>query len=211
MLDLPTLVELFSDSKIVNLSAGDILSREDIAGLSFCRHPLGFIHAVLARNKGYALRLHVWPDAHRYEQEPFWPIHNHKFDLTSRVLIGSLTNSEYAVIRTSEKTIYQLYDVTYGAGTSKLLQSAIQVVVKRCYSKHAVAPSVYSVKAGAFHDTFVPRGVFTATLALTKDALPDADVKTVGDSQGHAEYEYIRSEIDATEKAAVVARLTELL
>src|ERR1035438_8940815 len=207
MPDRRPLRELFSQRSIEGLPIAEFLSAQKIAPLAFNQHPLGFVHVALGRENDYAFRLHVWPDLARYEQQPYWPLHNHKFDLISRVLAGSLTNREYKVEQTCERTPYQLYDVAYRIGSSIMSRSEVRVNVEACGLEHLTAPSVYSIRAGTFHDTRVPLNVFTATLVVTRNSLQDGDVKTVGDAGGQLQYEYIRSEITPKEKEAIIDRL----
>jgi predicted metal-dependent enzyme (double-stranded beta helix superfamily) len=204
----PPLGELFSSSGIRHFSIAEVLAVQQLGSLSFNQHPLGFVHVLLCREDRYALRLHVWPDHDRYEQQPYWPIHNHKFDLISRLITGSLTNRSYRVEQTRHETGFQLYDVRYEIGKSIMSPSGMHVEVVASGSEHVRAPHVYSISAGTFHDTYVAVGDFTATLILTKDCLPENVVKTVGDAQGLARYDYVRSEIPFTEKNAIIARLS---
>jgi hypothetical protein len=116
----------------------------------------------------------------------------------------------YAVQQTSAETPYQLYDVTYGLNSSIMSKSDIHVTVNECGSTHITAPSFYSIRAGTFHDTVVPTGVFTATLVLVRDSLSDGDVKTVGDARGQARYEYDRATVNPGEQGSIIDRLSDL-
>jgi hypothetical protein len=156
MPDRTPLAALFSNPDIKRLPIVDILSVEQLASLPFNRHPLGFVHVLIDEENGYALRLHIWSDLFRYEQQPYWPIHNHKFDLISRVLTGTLTNRSYRVQQTDEKTSYRLYDITYELDGSTISPSDIRVAVDLCESEQVTAPHWYRIDAGTFHDTSVP-------------------------------------------------------
>jgi hypothetical protein len=189
----------------------DILSIQQLASLPFNRHPLGFAYVLVAKEDSHALRLHIWSDHDRYEQQPYWPIHNHKFDLISRVLSGRLTNRQYRVQPTLKKTTQRLFDITYESEGSIMSPSDIFVSVDFIGSEHITAPNSYRIGAGVFHDTFVPTGVFTATLVITRDSLRDADVKTVGDSGNGVRYKYVRDAIAGEEKNAIISKLGALL
>ena len=55
-------------------------------------HGLGFIQVQLPGDQ----RVHVWhPSLPRYGHLEFMGIHNHSFDFESRVLVGSIHNTEY--------------------------------------------------------------------------------------------------------------------
>src|SRR6266542_2616750 len=114
MPELPSLAGLFSDfGSVWSSSVIEFLRPEQLFSHPFLRHPLGFVHVALGRQGSYALRLHVWPDLKRYEQQPYWPIHNHKFDLLSTVLSSALTNHLYRVEQSKSETGHYLYDVAY--------------------------------------------------------------------------------------------------
>src|ERR1044072_1896916 len=58
-------------------------------------HPLGFLHVNVANFEGKGLRLHIWAAELNRPLPPFWPIHNHTFDIVSYVSAGVITNAMY--------------------------------------------------------------------------------------------------------------------
>jgi hypothetical protein len=211
MPDRQPLSELFSNiTAFEKLSSNDVLCEPLLTSLNFRKHPLGFAHAGIAKEGPYALRLHVWPDFTRYQQQPYWPIHNHKFDLISRVLTGALTNRLYRVRQSSKPGYSRLYDISYEGHGSVIMATDECVSVELEASHEIIAPNLYRVNAGCFHETFVPTGIFTATLAITRDSAHELAIKTVGDSKS-ARHEYFRSLIAQAEHDAIVARINQIL
>lgn len=58
------------------------------------RHANGFVKVPLAEREGIRVRLHFWPADARGEEN----IHDHRWDMASRVLLGPLSNEVYALL-----------------------------------------------------------------------------------------------------------------
>jgi hypothetical protein len=79
-------------------------------------HPSGFIQLDLSRDA--SMRLHVWPDEMRSEgeipcQTTKTPIHDHKFDMESMVICGSLKQTIYNADLDGFPT-HEIYIADYG-------------------------------------------------------------------------------------------------
>jgi hypothetical protein len=209
MREAAALAELFREFDADR--AVSFLRRSDLSTAQVLKHPLGFAYTVLRREDQYALRLHIWPDRVRYEQHPFWPIHNHKFDLLSVVLAGSLTNRSYQIRDAGENPTFRLYRVMYEIEGSVMSATERTVDLELAAIERISAHGKYSVAAGTFHQTIVSTGTFTATLALTRDSPADLDIRTIGDIRGQQRYKYARSEILGAERDALISELESTL
>jgi hypothetical protein len=198
-------------SLIRNSSFLGLLHPENLRSHSFQRHPLGFIHVKLIRQGKFELRLHVWPARVRYEQQPYWPIHNHRFDLLSNILVGAVTNHLYKVVQSDFNAAQQLYRVIYGVNSSELLPTGIPISVELLASNNVEAPHSYAVEAGIFHETCVPKGMFTATLALTRDSDLGVEAKAVGLMERPETHTYDRVPIENAEKEEVIDQISTVV
>lgn len=166
-------------------------------------HPLGFVHAELARNRYFAYRFHIWPPGERRPKTPNWQIHNHVFSLISRVLVGSIENRLYDVVDAPKGVAAkQLYEVAYGNGASELRPTGRFVdVVTSSVQTHS-APMVYEVPCGVFHESFVGHLDVVATMVRT-DFMESASPLVVGDVDQRVgrpyEYQYQRTLVDQTD------------
>ena len=137
-------------------------------------HPLGFVHIRLHAHDTKSLRLHFWPERQRQPQGPFWPIHDHIFDIRSVVLLGSVENALYEVT-SAEQSPHRIYDVKYGGRDSTLNQliATSEFVVSRetLIERHATGTS-YSIARTVFHKSVVPPDQRAATLVVTSNPLP---------------------------------------
>jgi hypothetical protein len=103
-----------------------------------------------------------------------------------------------------------LYDISYETGLSVLSRINQNVSIEVYASQLVNAPDSYSVEAGVFHETSVQPGIFTATLALTRDPAVNLDIKTVGDANAGVQYKYQRSSIDQSERHGIIEKLRRM-
>ncbi|AEU34959.1 hypothetical protein [Granulicella mallensis] len=169
------------------------------------RHPLGFIHGELMSYKHAAVRLHIWDSIERVMQEPRWFIHTHTFDLKSIVLTGCLTNRLYAWSEAELSPNKRLYKITYAGEVSRLEATDQLGRCEPLSSEDVNTSQTYSVDFGEFHNTFVPEGVFTATIALTIKR--PGNPLVVGATNGEPSYSYSRRELNPEDQDRIVKEL----
>lgn len=127
------------------------------------RHALGFTKLVLAGvSSKWQLRLHIWNNAARHEED----LHNHRFDFSSLVLCGSLTNDTYEVGRSPSGPLFgyvedavpseQLWRFTYQG----------RYWARRLSTRRIPSESTYSMEGDSVHRVLVGREGGVATLIL---------------------------------------------
>ncbi len=134
-------------------------------------HPNGFIQLDL----GVANRLHVWHPNLPFRQKTFHPIHDHIFDLQSKVYSGRLVHVEY----TPELgTMYRRWMVSH-------LQTSEETILKlaewhpSCYlvatSMEVIQPGGgYTFPAYKLHETLASE----PTMTIMTKVMPEEDMKT---------------------------------
>ena len=123
-------------------------------------HPLGFVSTTLFNYQTGTLKLHLWPQGERRSKIPDWPIHDHSFHISSRILLGEVGSLNYSI---TEGTTFRRYSVTYVGEDSELRPT--EQLVDCMESARAVmkAGSRYELPCGTYHENVVP----TTELALT--------------------------------------------
>jgi hypothetical protein len=159
---------------------------------SFFCHPLGFIAAVLSRFKdGSCLRLHVWNKKMSHAQRPFWGIHNHQYDLVSKVLRGEMRFDEYKL--TDSFISRRVYSVAYKNGTSRLraTSSLVGAIVDR---ERVVRPGEFNyVPAGSFH---AASACTDSGVTITYSSVPvRSNVEVLGEMNGPQSLTFHRSPV----------------
>jgi hypothetical protein len=169
------------------------------------RHPLGFAHGELMSANNVTARLHIWDSVKRVAQKPSWFVHTHHFDLKSVVLTGGLTNLIYAWIEDGLNLSERIYEINYGDRVSSL-EATNRIGRCELVSSEAVAAGqTYAVKYGEFHNTFVPEGDFTATIAIaTKRPGTPLVVGAVG---GDPSYTFERRDLGSEEQSQIIETL----
>lgn len=205
-----SLAELFENTFSGHpLSLGDLIGRTELGCLTLLKHPLGFLHSVIERDRDYAMRLHIWPEGERPYQYPFWPIHNHRFDLVSSVLCGSLENRFYSVHPSEANPTHRLYRVEYIEGASLLRPTDTLVAVTESGSQSLTTRACYVINAGKYHQSDIASDCFTATIVLTRDVLHTDSIFTAGDIAAEQKYEYARSPLTRDDSTVVIKHLME--
>lgn len=173
-------------------------------------HPLGFFHMPVAQSDdGRRLRFHVWPANYRSTQNPPLSIHDHAFALTSRVLVGSMSNITYHV---SDQGVAnaRLYDVLYDEHQSVLRANGRLACVSELRRERQSAGAQYVVPIGTFHESEVALGSLTATMVLT-ETLDQRTPVVIGPLEGEAEYTYLRRECSIAERQDVIGEVLSAL
>ncbi|PGN53610.1 hypothetical protein CN978_30475 [Priestia megaterium] len=172
-------------------------------------HPLGFIHIPLGTFNNQSIRLHVWSPKERREQQPFFPIHTHIFELKSHILSGSLKNATYKV-NSSDSTFKSIiYDVEYSKSGSNLKKTTKKINFEKCKEENLTKGDFYSVRRGEFHSSKVNKGDFTATIALTYNKTNETPL-VIGEINGKEEYSYYRNNCNHEELLDIISYLEQI-
>lgn len=171
--------------------------RENISGLvEQCQplwHPLGFVSCVVRDEPNLLMvRVHYWPKAERRTKSPDWPIHTHKYDLSSFVLMGSVRDMQYRT--ESNGSEYAIYSVSYHGENSAIAPSKREVSVVRIVDEMHCVGDEYSVPVGVFHQTFVPLDNNAMTLVALSN-FQDTDALVLG-NLGDKSFPYDRLPFD---------------
>jgi hypothetical protein len=133
--------------------------------------------------------LHIWPDTERDYAEPRWPVHTHRWTISSVIVAGQVLNETFAVEPTDGGQ-HQLYEVLYaGDGITERARTKQRVSMRPARSDSWRAGDRYEIDLGTFHSTTVPDGILSATL-IVSGVQTDAPPKVVGDVSGVDAYRY---------------------
>ncbi len=126
---------------------------ENIESISPNWHALGFIHCLLASEaSGVTLRLHAWDSGLSHNQEQESKIHDHRFDVESRVLSGAVMNTIYN-FRDAQDGDFKICRVNYSSNSSLLVDSSEFGYIDVSGFSEVRAPSFYGVKKFNLHKT----------------------------------------------------------
>ena len=134
-------------------------------------HPNGFIQFDITPWGN--IRLHVWPDTPIQAQQTHHPIHDHCFDMESRIILGQLRNINYSfIIGAREPNIlhsgpYSLYEVTHLPGAQDTTLEEVDGVpgLLKIASDWTYGPGKrYSIRKGTLHESRAAEGILTATI-----------------------------------------------
>lgn len=116
-------------------------------------HALGFIHCLLATaSSGATLRLHLWSSDFSHPCEQSAKIHDHRFDVNSRVLAGAVENTTYE-FRSSLQGDMRTCRVTYGGEESWITESDDFGFLRPVSTAIIGAPESYVVQKFDLHET----------------------------------------------------------
>lgn len=124
-------------------------------------HGLGFMQVILPASK----RLHVWhPDIPRRKCHAVSSIHNHRFAFKSTVLIGTMVNRRYEIVRSPEA--YATHDMVSHDGERLATGARRSFVDGHCkvtpYPDEVYEPGQsYYMDALAYHETVASGVVVT--------------------------------------------------
>lgn len=125
------------------------------------RHGIGLLQAYIREGDDHEVRLHIWdPSIQRPGIVDHGDIHNHRFDLDSTLLYGSLQHEEFCVSRQHVWNTcagWNSYEVVHAredmGARYKTKQHRISVVESKIYEFKT--GDRYSFTRGAFHRTIV--------------------------------------------------------
>ena len=134
-------------------------------------HPLGFIHVKLADTPdGVTYRLHLWSAEHRNLREQPDKIHDHLFNVTSRVVAGYVENIRYRFVA-GELGDYRELRVDYQADYSRLIETGIVGRLHAIERKRIEPPRQYLVPRCELHETLAPDDGLALTVVRTSEPL----------------------------------------
>lgn len=151
---------------------------------------------------GGALRLHLWPAGERVRLASNPPVHDHVWDLASRVIVGRLHERRYEIENDPDGR-YEPYWARYGKGRDSVLEpSGRRVRLVRTETIAHEAGSIYTLEAHRLHSSHARRGQLTATLMRT-GPVSDESPRVIANA-GRPPLGYTRPVVEP-------ARLNELL
>jgi hypothetical protein len=148
-------------------------------GCKIISQPLGFYRIFLTAKDALSagLLLHIWtrPNQHRKSKEI--DIHSHTFDMTSRVLCGSLINRLYQVNQ-NESGNYKLVNVFHDG--KKATRVVTDTLVEPTIIKEEIVDSgnIYTFGSKIFHSTEIVNYP-TITLMEKTNMIPDNAVNII--------------------------------
>lgn len=122
-------------------------------------HPNGFIQLDLERDGSRIAktRLHVWPDGNDIpKQDVATVIHDHRFDMSSQVLLGTIEHTLYQVTLTPQtyaNFTHEVYMAQYVGKESKLYPTGVKVYAQKQFPTFAIDGDDYFQVRYTFHDT----------------------------------------------------------
>lgn len=142
---------------------------EQLASLEGRWHPNGF--AVFHLDDDHELgnlRLHIWPENLRVVRPDSAPIHTHAWNLCSRILAGSYTETIYeeASLGMVEAGYYSSATINYLTDKNTILDPST-ALLRPTAKIQAGSGDYHEIAAGVPHETHIPIGTFTATILFT--------------------------------------------
>jgi len=167
------------------------------------KHPHGFYVMLLNRSEDEEWRLHLWPSSHRQISGMPAGIHLHDTHVSSRILVGTLTNIQYASTPLGAGTTsgHPVYEVIYEGDryvrrTANTLRKTsereeVSETDRRCLG---VGES-YRIERYTLHEAAVDPDIATCTLVCMHDRA-DGMVKLIGVDGYPDELSFVRAEHD---------------
>jgi hypothetical protein len=190
---------LDQDAPAADLVRAATAALEEIARgareLRAIRHPLGFLCFPVHRDDGHGVCVHVF-DGGAATELTTSPVHSHSWELTSCVLYGEVVNRRMVVREERREPTHRLYEVDSDpAGVDELRPTARLVSCEPGRAQTSRRGEIYTLAAGEFHTTVVPRGTAAATLVLGR-SLPGRQDVSLGPLHG-AGHRVVRRTCDA--------------
>lgn len=140
-----------------------VLVANAIAGtpLQWRRHGIGCLQAYVFEGAQEEFRIHVWSERLMLPGiAESGNIHNHRFNLSSRVLLGKLEHTEY-LIHPDEDWTHETYDFVH----ARLHTDENRADMRATGDRYSVESGMFIFSEGSRY-TF-PRGAFHSSRALT--------------------------------------------
>lgn len=156
-------------------------------------HPLGFTSCLIEEVKNVReIRVNYWPLHQRRTKNPDWPIHTHRYHLSSMVLAGSVEDIQYV---TEDGSSDHIYEVRYSGKDSEIKKTSNRISLKENICNSRKAGEVYEVERGVFHQSYVGMGESAITLVALSN-FSDVNPLVVG-QEGSEFYPYERKSFSA--------------
>jgi hypothetical protein len=157
-------------SELVDLAHGWLESGRALAHV----HPLGFVHVDLSRALGlvwpWRIRLHLWEGYPERRRDGLGVLHDHSWNLYSRILIGELENRTYDFNPDNSGNAY-LGMLAY-TGDHEALISCTRGRFSRKSSLAVTIGERYELPSGVLHKTLV-KGLPLATVVISQEQTAD--------------------------------------
>lgn len=169
------------------------------------RHPLGFLCLPVERDGDRGVCLHVFgtgnPGATGPDPAPTAsPVHSHSWELTSCVLYGSVGNLRMRVREHPEVATHRVFEVRSDpAGVDDIRPTSRLVSCVPGPEQTVVGGEIYTLPAGEFHTSVIPRGTTAATLLLGRSRPGRFDL-SLGPVHGRG-HRVVRQTCDAAQTA----------
>jgi hypothetical protein len=191
----------------------DLLAR--LATVPAAHHPQGFLVFKLGQAEGghSALRFHVWSKHERIvgDQKGF-QIHDHIFGFNSLLLAGSMENRSYAVTPSPTETGLRLFPVRYTApNVDTISAEPTPVTLTRSKTEAVHAGQYYSMSAGVFHTSAVPKDQLTMTLLLATGDPRYTEPRMVGKASATLPKTNHRPPVNETTRTLVIQQASKAL
>ncbi|MNO35741.1 hypothetical protein D3C76_257960 [compost metagenome] len=169
------------------------------------KHPHGFYVMLLKRAEGEEWRLHLWPDSERQITGMPARIHLHDMHVTSRLLVGALTNIQYvsAPVAAGSDAGHPVYEVVYEGNryarqtANTLRRTSVREAVTETDRLSLQAGDTYRIERYTLHEAVVATDVATCTLVCMHEH-EDGVVKLMGVDGFHEELSFVRTEHDGS-------------
>ncbi len=131
-------------------------------------HPLGFVSCTLLSTASATAKIHYWPLERRKPKIPDWRIHDHRFQIDSRVLWGEVGHHIYRVADCHDSE-YELYQVAYAGKDSTLEPTGRHVRAEKTSEQNFSVGSIYCIPRPIYHANVVSISSTAATLVVKSD------------------------------------------
>lgn len=134
-------------------------------------HPLGFIHVKLAQGVlGDTFRMHLWSAQCRSADEQEDKIHDHLFNVKSRVVFGGVRNAQYRFIPRIDGG-HREVRIKYGSNGVVLQEGNVFGDIEPVSADVLMAPAEYSISRMHLHETSIFASESALTVVHTTDPL----------------------------------------
>lgn len=149
---------------------------ENKRGAEVRMHPYGFLQLSLSEGawRDFGYRLHIWSDELPPMKRPEFQVHDHIYQVKSRVLIGELKDMQYTVTE-DPAGVYVLFEAADG----KLFNTGKKVLCEERKILCISAGAEYSVAKGDFHSS-LSMAPMTVTLFQKIDANLSLSPQVIG-------------------------------
>lgn len=185
----------------------DIPWRDHVAAESY-RHANGFYKVPLFTAHGARVRVHYWDGTTPAEEN----VHNHRWRLASRVLVGTLEDETYEFCHPTDPRALELTEFEYGKpapGRATASRRSVGRAIRLNAKTARMAGAAYSLNPRQLHRIVTHSGTATMTLMVQSAALFPSNTMFTRTEIGDPNIE--RESLTPSELVAVVIQMIELL